>query len=123
MGAGMTNDIVEWLRGVHARIEKIARSVSDDHHQNLPAQGDDDLPLWVLDDNFRYDTLVITRPAVLARIEAERAILDGYVDTRVPAPWDGCGDDCEWLAVAWVIKRLAWGWRHMPGYRDEWAPE
>lgn len=83
--AGMTREMVAWLREVH---ERAAMSVT---------------------------------ASTLTRIEAERAIIQGY-EGEDSTPWGGCGDDCEFVALGWAVRHLVWGWRTQPGYRDEWTP-
>jgi hypothetical protein len=104
-----------WLRGVHERIASVARSVPEDPHEEEPPAGPEDLPVWVLDDDHQHSTLVITRAALLARVEAERALL-AWAEEEEKTAFYGLG------TLGAVVRRIAAGWRHMPGYREEWKP-
>lgn len=55
-------------------------------------------------------------PHLLDRVEASSMILDSH--------WlyDHVGDTDVAAAYADIILTLAYGYRHRPGYREEWAP-
>jgi hypothetical protein len=94
---------------------------------------------------WQFDHIAANDPRdVIARCEAELAILDLYEQTAVlvtappavtAAQWPGAGpqpgmisaldyqDARRELAVLGpVIRMLAYGYRHRDGYREEWAP-
>lgn len=126
--------LIVWLRGVHEHAEKLCRGP----YMTIRIKGH-------TESNDLHDP-----PAVLARVEAERAILtehEPWIDRRTVGlvvqagqrPRPLCGRCvCDWRMdddedpswrmhgpVAWpcrTVRLLAAGWAHMPGYRQEWAP-
>jgi Family of unknown function (DUF6221) len=63
----------------------------------------------------------------IARCEAEISILDlcERVISDDARKHDDCGAASSWTALAvamHMVRRLAYGYRHWPGYRDEWKP-
>jgi Family of unknown function (DUF6221) len=135
----MTDDIVEWLRGVHAHVEDVARHATQGRWKlgGLDEEEIGDALFLGMNDSRHVE---LHDPAsVLARIEAERAILDGHA--QVAGEWRYRGrpaanpDDprgCQIChehdgiiisaGVCHTVKLLAWGWRYRHGYRKEWAP-
>jgi len=153
------DELVTWLRGVLDETERVARDATGEEwtsgpyvgldyyaergqaQLNGPGRGsteDDEEPIWLVADAVhiaRHDPR-----SVLARVEAERAIVELHRsggklcggDLEEPSHWRdycatcGSGEPCEY-PVYWpcqTLLLLAYGHRHdAPGYRPEWAPE
>lgn len=154
----MIDDLVVWLRAVHERAERTARTAERFHPSpwrlDPEVQTTMEAGRWVVDTqeegvlvangDSAADLLVMHDPAAaLARVEAERLLLASHgsaewddldEDTWEPVTKLYCrqcavGQSCHccldredkvWPCPAW--QTIAWGWRHMPGYRKEWAP-
>jgi hypothetical protein len=41
-----------------------------------------------------------------ADIDAKRRILNAYLSDNNAGLYGGCGDDCEWKALGWVLETL-----------------
>jgi hypothetical protein len=100
----------------------------DDHWHGTWAMGDSTLTR-LMDANDPQDTI--------ARCEAELAVLDEHPPIPLSETHDGCKTCVTWLddegqhefgiAVSelWpcrTVRLLAGGYRHQPGYQDEWKP-
>lgn len=147
----MTAEMVTWLRGVHQRAEATARAATlgewhlDGGGRLLAVGPEPAVPTKqgvraaprhreaLADDDAFYrhedsEFVAANGPAaVVARVEAEREILDHYdrwqLTRRVaPAGWSENGATGYRMAMDYVVTLLAWGWRHAPGYVEGWAP-
>lgn len=98
------NAIVAWLTALWDEDEATANQVS--------GRFDDSTALWVHDDDYRHDSLMVTRQAVLADIAAKRMMIDPHNDH----------DNPYYDAVTDMIVMLAWGYRHRRGWRAQWIP-
>lgn len=133
------NDLATWL------LEQIA----EDERRAGEVTGEDDLllgehlDLWVIDDDYKNNTLAITKRRVLAECGAKKLILREHrrydvwvreVSPTAAPPYAepscvGCGlssdeeprtqhiDDCP------VLRALALPYADRPGYREEWRPQ
>lgn len=141
------DELVTWLRGVLDDLEKLAlkarRATNSDAWVDtgsmlLARTGHDaetGLDEYMRDiaeaSDYQYDE-VLTLTArhdprsVLARVEAERAIVNLAAYSVAAAAEPGAEDYEIATADQWelVLRHLAHGHRHDgPGYRDEWTPE
>ena len=62
---------------------------------------------------------------VLAECAAKRRIIEGYIEFDAAYPdspvWHGCGDDCEFKAIEWVLAHLASVYADHPDFDPAWA--
>lgn len=121
-------DLADWLLEQIAEDERRAHEVS----------GKDDLwngehlDLWVIDDDYKHNTLGITRRRVLAECAAKQRILERHRPrVAVEGPHEGqliCGSshgDDEYYAIGWPcadVMDMASVYAERPGYREEWRP-
>ena len=137
----MTDGMVAWLRGVLDETEREAREAlqpttllsqfTGEHHRE-PGWG------WSLAmGDLRNTVGAALRPgggticdhiarhdprAVLARVEAERALLALWDADEVPSI--GLAYDPSWQVLEHVLRVIAYGHRHdIPGYDLAWAPD
>ena len=124
------DDLVTWLRGV---LDEDEAEVRDSRMPSGEAPYDE--PVWWLPD-------WLTKAALLADIEAKRAILNLHfvtVRTEPRTPFDpytgerrGPAHDVDCGACGWAssdptsacetVRLLASAYKDRPGYRDEWRP-
>jgi hypothetical protein len=94
--------MLTWLESCLAADESIANEVSG-RYEDEPGPG-----IWVHDDDYRHDSLMVTRRSVLADIAAKRASLRYAVDV---------------LRDMRLVQIMAGGYRHRPGFSEEWATD
>jgi hypothetical protein len=111
------SELVEWLRAQLDEDERVAREV--------PA-GDGDSTLFVLDDDYRHDKIVISRDRVLRGVETKRRILaevipmmDG-MDEKIDEEWNA-GEPVSYSSPI-LLRLMALPYCDRPGYREEWRP-
>lgn len=116
----MTHPMLSWLNSCLDADEAIANEVSGRHEEH-PGPG-----VWVHDDDYRHDSLMVTKRAVLADVAAKRLILAEHppVETFSGGPdcWR-CWDHIE--PKRWpcdTIRILASAYRHRTDYDPAWAP-
>ncbi|QBI56754.1 DUF6221 family protein [Streptomonospora litoralis] len=123
----MMDEPTAWLREVWDADERSARAIDsasviltigDTVRGSIPPE----------DSKFRS---LIDPTDLLARIDAERRILDVHRPVRVRSTGD-LGEDfiercsmCDQFPAQYpcsTVRLIAWGYRHRPGYREEWRP-
>jgi hypothetical protein len=113
------DELVGWLRERLDEDERVALRLEDDRpeHPRQVAYYD-----YATED--MLSVLGLPRRSVLARVEAERMILDAH-----SRPWIGAyeGTTCDECMNGWpcpTLRALAYGHRHDgPGYDPAWDPE
>ena len=105
----MTDDLVAFLREKLAATERIARQVT--------VHDGDGEPLWVLDDDYKHDTLVVEASWVLADVEAKRAIVDRCATLLREHDLD-CFDGTTLAGD--VLRALAGAYRDRDGWQEAW---
>jgi hypothetical protein len=131
------SDLVTWLRAQLDADERVAREAAcAPWTADIPRAVHVDAsaiaanPAWrklgyVATVGWEADRQHIARwdPArALAEIDADRRILDAYESDNNRDLYGGCGDDCEWKALGWIIRVRATVYADREGYRDEWRP-
>lgn len=101
------DDLATWLRGV---LDEDEAQVRDSRMPSGEAPYDE--PVWWLPD-------WLTKKALLADIEAKRAILDEIVPALEGYEWDAVA---ERSTTERLVRLLASAYKDRPGYRDEWRP-
>lgn len=100
--------------------------VAYDRMNNEPPEADcrdSDLPVMLVDDGRReVDHIIRHDPRnVVADCEAKLAILDLYEKQAARAGENAMEEDRTWILDP-VVRLLGAGYKHRPGYREEWKP-
>lgn len=117
----MTDDLLAFLVARLDEAEATAREAGSrsDHAE-----------LYVMDDDYIYP-LVIGRDAVLADVEAKRAIAALHSGAHECSTYYTWGGETQINNCAWItddedcstVRLLASAYRHHPTYRAEWIPK
>lgn len=120
--AVMTHPLVEFIHSCLDADERIANEVSG-LYEDSPGPG-----VWVHDDDYRHDSLMVTKRAVLDDVAAKRAILDQhrfYLGGGAREQLcQTCGGEGVMNVVSWpcnTIRLLASAYAHRDGFDPAWA--
>lgn len=107
----MSSDLVTFLRARLDEDEQVARQVT-------MCEGDDP-SLWVLDDDYKHDTLVIDSARVLAEVAAKRRMVEQCGEAAADAI--NYAREARDLADD-TLRLLALPFSDHPDYDESWRP-
>lgn len=106
------DDLTAFLLARLAEMEAPAIEVRDKVAWRREVLGADDTMVWVIDDDYRHDTLGVRHQWVLADIEAKRHMIGYALEPNDQGDQDG-----------FLLQLLALPFANHPDYSEAWRPE
>lgn len=106
------NDLVKFLR---------ARLNDDERVIHEAGRTDGDHELYVLDDDYRHDRIVISGKRAQDEVAAKRRIIDRYEQQAARASENAMEEDRAWTLEP-VLLDLALPYASHPDYQQDWRP-